>query len=106
MRVPEDGEIVHGDDERNGRADRAAIGRAVQDVVTPRRRAEDERIPERIARKIPQARAPPEREWMHVHVLPALELPHESVDVAGRSGTRLRERRDVDTDGEHHRASA
>src|SRR5207253_9894948 len=32
VRVPEDGEIVHGDDERNGRADRAAIGWAMQDV--------------------------------------------------------------------------
>ena len=98
--MAEDGEIVHGDDERDAAANRPAIGRAVQHVGAARAMRKHVRIPGEVE---PQRSGPPGREAaqpLDRHL--ALDAREQRVEIARRAGARQLERRDVD--GDLHRA--
>ncbi len=104
LRVPEHGEVVHGDDQGNARAQRAAVRRTMQDVggAFP---SDQERVPDPVARQRRQAVLSSERASCDRHVVAPLELAHQPFQITRRSRTSLSERGDVDRDA-HHSASA
>ena len=100
-RVAQDGEVVDGDDHGNGAPQRAAEGRAVQDVeaLPPGPARKPDGIPEHVARDRGEPAGPAEAE---PHVLVPLQ---QGPDVPGRAGPGLDERRDVEADADHCRPS-
>ena len=104
IRVAKDGEVVHGHDERERRAERPAVRRAVQDVAAPVP-AEGERVPERVASKGREPFFTAERRRRDVDVVAPTQLAQQRREVARGAGASLDQRRIVDQDL-HDSASA
>jgi hypothetical protein len=103
-RVAEDREVVNRDDGRHGRAERAAVRRAVEDVGAAGAPRQPERVPERVPDECRRAAGSAERHAPHVDVVTPFELAQQAVEVARCPRRRLGEGRRVDRDP--HSASA
>jgi hypothetical protein len=85
---------VDGDDEGDARAERAAEGRAVEDVEAARAQRQTDRIPPDVSRGGGKPAGTAEGEPPDVDE--ALQLGEQALEVARRARARLRERRRVD----------
>jgi hypothetical protein len=96
--MPQQGEIVDGDDERGPGRDRRPERRAVQDVDPGGGTAEAERVPQRVATDRREAAGAARLDADELEVGSTLELAEQTEDVARGAGPCLDERRRVDRD--------
>src|SRR6476661_6791182 len=101
LRVPQDGEVVEGDDQRHTRAHGRAKRRAVENVRRAREQRQRTEVPAEIANRYGGATAERERMSLQRYIRRALELAEQAADVAGRSRSRLRQRARVERDFDH-----
>ena len=96
--IAEHGEIVDGDDDRGGRAQRPAHGRAVENVEITGGAADPERVPDGIAGERRDPAGPAERKLLQLEPGASGQRAQQAAHVAGRARARLRERGHVEAD--------
>ena len=94
--MPQHGEVEHGDDERDARAERGAKRRAVEDVRAARGARQPSGYQSGVAQRRRRAAATAPRELAQLDVL--RQMRAQALDVARRAGAREPERRDVERD--------
>jgi hypothetical protein len=106
--MTQDGQVVHGDDERHRRTERSTVGWAVENVdpVPPGGTGQRGEVPAGIPGRRGQAARTARRVAPERHLSGSFQRTGQVDDVARRAGARLRERRHVHPDGQQgHRRS-
>ena len=96
--MPQDAEVVDGDDERRTGRDGRAERRAVEDVETRRCATQPVRVPERVAAERCEAPRAAGLEPHEVEIRPPAELGQQPAHMTRSPRAGLDERRDVDPD--------